>query len=207
MNVPGPALFAALLLAIAQPAAATVIDFEDIGVPPGGNEEGTTRISRGYLVQSNHNHLINNQPGVTAWNDSTWLGNVGKLTLSRSDGGAFSLLSLEAGEFSAEFFPTPKGTQVLVTGNQVGGGTLTQLFGLDDVADGPGPLHDFQAVVFDSGWNNLLNVVFEPVGTTAIFYSLDNISVTATPLPAPWLLFATGLGLLGLKRRSDTRKD
>lgn len=206
MNISGSALLAALFLAIAQPAGAVVVDFEDIGVPAGGNEVGTNRISRDYLVESHHNHLINNQTGVTSWNDSTWLGNVGYLTLSRSDGGAFSLFSLEAGEFSSEFFPTPTGTQVVVTGHQAGGGTLTQVFGLDDVADGPRPLRDFQTVVFDAGWNNLLSVVFAPVGTSAIFYALDDITVAAVPLPAPWLLFATGLGLLRLKRRPESRR-
>ena len=93
-------MVAALILLGALPTRALLIDFEEFGVPAGGNVEGQNRVSKGFLLESSHNHLINNQPGVTAWNDSTWLGNVGKLTLSNTDGSLFSLLSLQAAEFS-----------------------------------------------------------------------------------------------------------
>lgn len=189
-------MVAALILLGALPARALLIDFEEFGVAAGGNVQGADRVSQGFLLESGHNHLINNQPGVTAWNDSTWLGNVGKLTLSRTDGGLFSLLSLQAAEFSSSFFPTPQGTQISVVGYQSGGVTLTQLISLDDVADGSGPGVDFQTVVFGSGWTDLESVVFDPVGTTAVFFALDDLALVVTPEPTTLLLMMCGLGIL-----------
>ncbi|MFO0690087.1 MAG: PEP-CTERM sorting domain-containing protein [Myxococcota bacterium] len=195
-------MVAALILLGALPTRALLIDFEEFGVPAGGNVEGQNRVSKGFLLESSHNHLINNQPGVTAWNDSTWLGNVGKLTLSNTDGSLFSLLSLQAAEFSSVFYPTPQGTQISVIGYQPGGVTLTQLISLDDVADGSGPAVDFQSVVFGPGWTDLESVVFDPVGTTAVFFALDDLALVVIPEPSTSLLMLGGLGVLsGVARR------
>jgi hypothetical protein len=195
---------AALLLLAALPAHATVIDFEDIGVAPGGNDVGGDRITRGYLVHAaDHNHLINNLGD--SWNNSTWIGvhdeedGPSQIVVSQVGGGVFNLLSLQA----SEFFSTPNGVQLRVTGNLLGGGVLTQTFTLDDIADSSGPLDDFQTVTFGSNWVNLLSVVIDPVaGDAARWYALDNIAVAETPLPATWLLFASGIGLLGLARKA-----
>jgi hypothetical protein len=46
-----------------------------------------------------------------------------------------------------------------------------------------------------------------PVGVVPSYVGLDDVSVTATPLPAALPLFATGLGALGLLGWRKKRKS
>lgn len=197
---------AATLLPMASAGAATV-DFEDIGVPPGGNVLSQDFHSRGYLLHSTeHLHLINNLSPTISWNDSSWLGVhddvENQVLLSRENGGEFSLVSVQV----SEFFGAPNGTQVLATGTRTNGPAVTLLFSLDDVADGPGPLDDFQTVVFGSSWSHLTSVNFNAVaGGGARWYALDNfVTVEAPPVPEPatWMILAGGLGMLGAVRHA-----
>lgn len=199
-------IMAGLFLAISShdaQATSLSIDFEEFGIATGGGDSGANRVSQGYSIESDHNHLFNDHPNVTPWNGSTWLGIAGQLKLSLLNGGTFSLFSLDAGEFFSDAFPTPP-AQVLVTGNQLDGGTVTQTFNVDGIADRGGLLDDFQLVTFGPSWTNLHSVVFEPVVATAVWYSLDNISVAPVPEPATLSLFLLG-GLGGIASRRRKR--
>lgn len=195
-------LAAASLLAVA-PVQATVLDFEDQGVLTGGNVVTTAFVTSGYAVQASaHLHIINNLSPTVSWNDSAWLGiheADNQVVLTRQNGGAFALLSLQA----SEFFGAPNGTQVRVTGKQTNGNVLQSLFALDDIADGPGPLDDFQTITFGAEWQNLAQVMFQAAaGGGERWYALDNIVTTdAVPEPATWVAFITGFGILGAQLR------
>ncbi len=126
---------------------------------------------------TNHTHLVNN--AFDSHNGTTWLGpddfrGDNRISMSAVSGTAFGLVELEI----SEFFGAPNGVVVSVTGNLEGGGTVNRLIQLDDIADGAGPLDDFETVVFDSSWTDLTSVEFDAVsGSGDRWYALDNITV------------------------------
>jgi hypothetical protein len=201
-------LIAAALILAASPASAGVIDFEDIGVLAGGNILAPDFLSDGYSIRSTeHLHVINNLSPTVSWNDSAWLGIHGldnQVTFTRQNGGAFSLVSLEA----SEFFGSPNGTEVLVTGTDTTGSILTLSFSLDDIGDGSGPLNDFQTINFSSDWQNLSSVKFQAsAGGGERWYALDNIvTVEAVPEPTTWTMLASGCAIFGFFFRSGRRR-
>src|SRR5262245_40840959 len=83
----------------------TVVNFEDIAVPRGGNSIGGDRTSGGFRFDSstNHTHMINgfnnadNGSTNLALDDSA---GANVLTVSRLDSLPFSLLALDVGEWS-----------------------------------------------------------------------------------------------------------
>ena len=162
-----------------------VIDFEDIAVPPGSSSMGGDRTSKGYMFDSStdHTHLVNDS--FDSHNGTTWLGpddfrGDNHISMSAVSGAVFTLLELDIGEF----FGTPNGVAVDVTGNLEGGGTVNRLIRLDDIADGAGPLDDFETIVFDSSWTGLTSVEFDAVsGGGDRWYALDNIAVSENAPP------------------------
>ena len=185
---------------LAGSANAVIIDFEDIAVSAGTNNIGGDRTSGGFLFDSstNHSHLVND--AFDSFNGTTWLGlddtsGNNAITMSSVSGALFSLNSLDL----TEFVGTPNGVQVAVTGFLSGGGTVNQLLILDDIADGSGPLNDFQLVNFNSTWSNLTSVSFDATaGGGDRWYGIDNVTVNETTVPEPTSLALLGLGLAGV---------
>ena len=197
-------LFAAVLT-LARPAGAAIITFEDLAQPPGSNTIGGDRISTGFLfdINTNHSHLVND--AFSSFNGTTWLGlddtdGDHTLLMSRVGGGTFSL---QAADFS-EFFTDDNGHARLidVTGNFAGGGTIFLVIALDLVADGPGPLNDFQTQLFGPAWTNLVSVQFIAHGGANDWWAIDNI-VTQVPEPGLLMLVGAGLGLAAVRRRRE----
>jgi hypothetical protein len=176
---------------------ATVIDFEDIAVPSGTVTNGSPdQTSQGFLFDAQFDHFhIGNDPldASLSWNGTTWLGADWTIPylVTMSSGSVFSLNQLDIGELNLS---NGLATTVQVTGNYNGGGTISIDVIIDLIADGSGPLVDFQTVNFSSAWSNLDSVTFfTSQGSGFYGFVLDDIIVndspSAVPVPATVWLF------------------
>lgn len=199
--------FVALILAgAAGSAQATVIDFEDLAVPPGTITNGADLISRGFLFDTlaDHSHLANRN--VLADNGSTYMGiddvaGENPVTFSQVGGAPFKLTSFDVSEWVEADLHAK---QVEVTGHLFGGGTVVALLTLDGIADGPGGLADFQTFTFGKAWGSLSSVTLKGVGSTfgGDYVAFDDIVVDRASVPEPGTLILFGIGsAFALSRR------
>jgi hypothetical protein len=118
----------------------------------------------------------------------------GGYTFKETDKSVFSLNSIDAGtSYGSTYMDSGMGSVVL-TGHQLGGGTLTQTLLLN---------YSYTHHVFT--WTNLLSVdVSANVKSGYIAY--DNINVNPVPVPAAVWLFGSALtGLLGLGKFKQSK--
>ncbi len=122
------------------------------------------------------------------------------ITITKSGGGLFTFHGFDAAEVVA--FGGTTNALLEVTD----GGSYLDLFTLDTILDGSGPLADFQTFAPTGG----------PVGVTSLSFSasivwdygIDNIvldDVAPVPEPASLLLFGTGLTALAYRARRRRR--
>ena len=181
-------LFFASLYLLATTANATTltIDFEN----------STTNDSLPELVVGDY--VFSNAAGIvifSGWDENTltFVGTqspISTLSLARTDGGSFDLEYLEAADIFAGDM-----TSVLIEGYKTGGATVSTTI------DVLGYWLGVTEVTFDSQWTNLSEVVI--TGATPGVGGLDNIRVTAVPVPAAIWLFGSvlaGLGWMGRKQ-------
>lgn len=191
--------------AVAPLSQAGVVNFEDIAGDVGVNNTEGDQVSGGFRFDSSTNHSHRVKDLFESYNGSTWIGwdnngGTNTVTMSKVAGGVFGLNSID---FS-EFFTATNGTQVQVTCNVNGGGTVSMTVALDGIADGAGVLNDFQTVTFN--WANLDSVSFvATAGGGDRWFAMDNLVVdSANRLPEPGSLALAGLSLLvaaGARRR------
>ena len=193
------AAVASTLFAVA-PAHATVIDFNTLNVGT-SFQSGTLLNNAGFAIASNspdfYKGLVANpfvcSPNCPSNGTTYLLAHGSGFNFQKSDGNAFSLASFEGGE--AHMGATGLWAKnIQVTGTLASGGTVVQSFALDWIQDGQGAAAAFQKFNL-SGFNNLRSVSFAGFGG-ASFFSLDNLTASDVPEPAPFALL--GLGLLGL---------
>jgi len=119
--------------------------------------------------------------------------------MAKIDGGAFSLDYLEV----ADVFGGSV-TSMLVTGTKASGGSVTTtISGIEEVyfSTPEGVTTNILAITFDAQWSNLIEVNFSPNQQGVV--GLDNIVVTAVPIPAAAWLFGSALAALGWIRRKQ----
>ena len=159
---------APVLLAGGPPEAMKVtrlLTFE--GVPAMGWSEFEYRLA----AADNHWIRIDEGEATMANNGTHYLeGYVGMVsqTLEHADGQEFDLLELDLAEYLSSEAPGP----VHFEGRKRDGTVLTLDVPLDGIADGDGPLEDFQKVVFPPEWTDLVKLVIPSSG-----WSIDNVKV------------------------------
>jgi hypothetical protein len=113
------------------------------------------------------------------------------VTLSSSDDSPFSLSSLDViSELGASTYTFQ------VTGYLLGGGSISQTIEANQAA--------WTTMSFDSDWANLDYVTFDGLGPEDWAPGVDNIVVSAVPVPAAVWLFGSALAGLGWFRRRQT---
>jgi len=122
------------------------------------------------------------------------------MTLTRVDGGTFSLLSFDGAE---SFSGIPQNWALAIRAN-------TATFRLDQINDGTGGVPDFQT--FAAGLINVTSVVFSGVPNPSgrEQFKIDNLVVEATAVPDQehtGLLLLLGTGGLGLLAEMRRRKQ
>lgn len=208
-----PLIFTSLL-SVCGLANAVVLTFDEIA----GQETIQTSIdSGGYHFVSNHMHTYGSAGwDLVASNGTTHLGyesgRGAPITMTRQDGGTFSLLSLDA----SEFYPNnggdrPNAQYLSILGTWLDGATATYELVLDSVfADGTGGVVDFEHFTLPALFTNVSSIVFTGMrfeGRDGGF-AIDNLDVEtggvvvtppdSTHVPEPGTLALLGMGLLGM---------
>lgn len=196
----------------------TTIDFEEQGIVSGTASSTTAgygiATAQGYnltpgkwydynaatLVSGllNDMHLANSYTGTTDAggyypnNESTVLGAHYDVFMERADGGLFSLSRFDFGGY-IDGAGTAMESSFTVWGFYEGGGSIWQDFTPDGAAG-------FETMILGEGWDGLASVMFEHwgPGSDQGSFALDNIQVTAVPLPSALLMFVPGLLGLGM---------
>lgn len=125
--------------------------------------------------------------GSSACNGTKVLGNANYgagaiITMTRTDGGLFSLASFDGMEaiVNENSFPSFNATRIDVTATLGSGGTMHTSFVLDGAKDGAGGVMDSQTFTFPTNWKNLRSVKFEGFVPSCITigcasFKIDNI--------------------------------
>ena len=168
----------AMSLFYATTSSALIVTFDDVVESDYGPTGPTTVTSAGFQFSVQNDILVS---------DSGYLlfGNFGTLDIFAVSGAAFSLQSMDLNQLGA--------AEYHIVGTFIGGGSIQH-----NPILAPGA----STVLFDAGWKNLESVQFSTVSGSG-FQTIDNVVVTAVPIPAAVWLFASALTGLGWVRRKQ----
>lgn len=204
-------IFGTAAFALSGLTHAATITFDDIA--PTNNTIQTAVTSDGFNFAGDHFHIIDTFDPRFVSSGSNFLTaedafDLGKpVTMTHAGGSLFNLIGLDVGELWLPGESFNDFSDVILTGNQFGGGVLSTTIHLDGIRDGVGGVNDFQSVAI--GWTNLVSVTITGMDSSGDFgdYSIDSISVSLVPEPETYALLLAGLGVVGAfarRRRAES---
>lgn len=218
-------LLLAILLSINGPnqatcAATLVLDFDSLPASlDGGIDVGNPLVEDGFRlfdpsVTERFDYFLSLADG---WQNNRGSSNgtttVSKLTnnnshvafeLSAVSGNAFDLISIDVAEtFNVgDFYFYSAARTVFFTGKLSGGGTVGQSFDLDLISDGQGGQDDFETVLLNPAFKNLVSVEITAFSgdPDLTYFNFDNIVVSLVPEPTILVLALMALAPLCVYR-------
>ncbi len=198
-------VFLAFLVMFVSPVFAVTITFEDVA-PTGGIVIPVTPYSEGgFTLTNGYEHdsdgIFSSTVSVNSSGSDIfgWCGSCGStpitLTLAADDGSLFSIESLDATNLAPGYYSTGMG--ITVTGNLLGGGTVTQdLIFVEDT---------FTTFYLSSDFADLTSLQIQALFRGADL-AMDNIvlnnGASTVPEPSTMILLFSGLAAMaGLGRR------
>jgi hypothetical protein len=224
-----PVLLYCGLVALATPAVAALVtfDFEDVaGGDYGGPDGGGALVSKGFVLDPGgvdwspdaqtwigHYHIAEpTEAGWTANNGTQFFAfdyffDQSRLNVYGTSGQVFGVRQFDLAEAAGaicrrdlppQFLQSACG--VTFTGYLGHGGSISQTVTLDGIADGDGPLSDFETFTFDGRWNHL--TMFSIISSHEYLNpGLDNLVLRTVPEPSTLVLLSLGLAALAFARR------
>lgn len=120
--------------------------------------------------------------------------------MTAESGGTFSLYGFDGGE-SFSTMPDKWATHIVVEGRRSTGKAMTEVFDLDGVNDGMGPLTDYQSFTLHRKFTNVSSVRFYGLGGVDVSeFTIDNVIVKPSPPDRePFPLLLSDAGVVGLQ--------
>jgi hypothetical protein len=228
----------ALALLGSATATAAVVNFESLS-PDGIYVDGDTLGEAGYTLQAVDNHggtsgvvglLLNGMDPTSCWlggcptNNTShfFLGlNDGGVTVTKTDGGLFSLRSLDYG-FVAPFGGLPNFSygQLMLTGNLANGTTVGMSLDFPGMDASGNPLFDTATLPTAFGHTQLTGLtiraclfdgnggctVAPDISDPSIYqaqFAIDNLALAEVPEPGSLALIGLGMGAFLARRRKS----
>ena len=193
INTIATSTMALLTLAATTSLNAAIIDFEEI--------DNTSKVTTGPSLDTQGFNLFNSSAGIGSilhWESSspynadpsgvTFSHNYSSTTttLTQLNGGAFNLFSIDFGDV----FNSGVSQNISINAVTNSGSLLSTVVSTDSIIG---------LETFNLNWSNVLSASWTE--TSGSYLQLDNISVSAVPVPAAVWLFGSGLiGLIGVAR-------
>jgi hypothetical protein len=198
-------LLATIGLMAAAPSQAIILTFNEV---PSTEVIQTSLSYEGFQITSDHFHTYGSVPfenDLIVSNGTTHIGyEAGRgdpVIMARADGDAFSLLSLDVAEFYAiPVADRPNANILEISGQLLGGGSVSHQLVLDGLQDGPGGIVDFQHFILPELFINVVSLEFIGLQWNGVMggVAMDNLEIAdRVSVPEPTSLALFGLGLLG----------